>query len=656
MSVSVAPSEQPAAGEPTADFTFSVDCLTASFSDSSTHPDGASHIVARNWDFRDGTTSTARNPTHTFGAAGAYSVRLTVEDRWGNTDRRTRSVSVNACGPTLTAPTIGAFSADPTAISAGQSSTLTWAVTGSAPITVSIDQGVGTVTGQSSTTVSPTGTTTYTLTATNEAGYSSATATVNVTSVDDVAVTLVPATATLAPATTQQFTATVTGTDTRVTWETTCGSMSGTGNIVTFTAPSQEGACEVTARSVADPSAFATATVTVTGDPGPLPAALFDDFDDRDYASNPAWTLLIAGNKDLDPALNYVDVSNQYARFVSTNHGGRGGSVGLEIEVDIPVDDHTTLRFDALATFRDVGDGCGWTCREYPANVAVYLEDASGDEYRVTYAVNYGGALQDQSGPDWRLITTPVTQGVWERDLGFNLREGWSPAARITMVRIFGSGWNFDGGIDNIVIEADAGLPDAALSDDFETYTAGTIPNPPWVADANAVSNPSHNRVVLDPQGGDNQVFQLYGTHPGNWSALAYHRCSFPETFEVRLRTYLHSHYIDSVGRGVVAQMRQGTSWTNPGRGLLYFSVDGEVLLGTTTVGSFAHDRWYDVRVRYARSGSQLTLSAWLDGVSLGSTTITVEDLARETSFDHFGFDVRGGVLFDDVMVECLPE
>ena len=46
-----------------------------------------------------------------------------------------------------TAPTIDNFTANPTQITAGQSSTLSWSVTGTSPITLSIDNGVGTVTG-----------------------------------------------------------------------------------------------------------------------------------------------------------------------------------------------------------------------------------------------------------------------------------------------------------------------------------------------------------------------------------------------------------------------------------------------------------------------------------------------------------------------------
>jgi len=64
-------------------------------------------------------------------------------------------------------PVIEAFTAAPTTIGAGSSSLLSWSVTGATEL--SLDNGLGTVTG-SSLTVSPRGTTTYRLTATNAAG------------------------------------------------------------------------------------------------------------------------------------------------------------------------------------------------------------------------------------------------------------------------------------------------------------------------------------------------------------------------------------------------------------------------------------------------------------------------------------------------------
>ncbi|MFW6310129.1 MAG: PKD domain-containing protein [Prolixibacteraceae bacterium] len=46
---------------PNADFTYSATDLTVSFSDQSSDSDGS--IVSWNWNFGDGSTSTAQNPT-----------------------------------------------------------------------------------------------------------------------------------------------------------------------------------------------------------------------------------------------------------------------------------------------------------------------------------------------------------------------------------------------------------------------------------------------------------------------------------------------------------------------------------------------------------------------------------------------------------------
>jgi len=79
--------------------------------------------------------------------------------------------------PAGSRPTIASFTATPAKITAGQSSTLSWVVTGSP--TVSINLGVGTVTGTSAT-VRPSATTSYTLAASNGFGTITATAMVTV--------------------------------------------------------------------------------------------------------------------------------------------------------------------------------------------------------------------------------------------------------------------------------------------------------------------------------------------------------------------------------------------------------------------------------------------------------------------------------------------
>jgi len=64
-------------------------------------------------------------------------------------------------------PMISVFSASPSSISSGQSTTLSWTISNATEI--SIDNGIGTVTGNS-VTMKPTKTTLYTLTATNDSG------------------------------------------------------------------------------------------------------------------------------------------------------------------------------------------------------------------------------------------------------------------------------------------------------------------------------------------------------------------------------------------------------------------------------------------------------------------------------------------------------
>jgi peptidoglycan-associated lipoprotein len=81
--------------------------------------------------------------------------------------------------PPPAAPSITAFTAEPSSIERGQSSTLNWNVTDASAI--SIDNSIGTVQATGNRRVFPGASTTYTLTATGPGGTKTATATVNVT-------------------------------------------------------------------------------------------------------------------------------------------------------------------------------------------------------------------------------------------------------------------------------------------------------------------------------------------------------------------------------------------------------------------------------------------------------------------------------------------
>jgi PKD repeat protein len=89
----------PANVPPVANFTFTTSALTATFTDSSTDSDGT--IASRAWNFGDSSTSTTTSPSHTYAAAGTYSVSLTVTDNGGATNTKTSSVTVADSGATV---------------------------------------------------------------------------------------------------------------------------------------------------------------------------------------------------------------------------------------------------------------------------------------------------------------------------------------------------------------------------------------------------------------------------------------------------------------------------------------------------------------------------------------------------------------------------
>ncbi|HEX6901897.1 MAG TPA: PKD domain-containing protein [Thermoanaerobaculia bacterium] len=79
------------AGEPLiADFGFTVNGLNVLFAESS-----AGDPVSFSWDFGDGKTSNARNPSHNYTSAGTYTVSLTVENEFGVSDSTSQFVTVS---------------------------------------------------------------------------------------------------------------------------------------------------------------------------------------------------------------------------------------------------------------------------------------------------------------------------------------------------------------------------------------------------------------------------------------------------------------------------------------------------------------------------------------------------------------------------------
>ena len=101
-----------------------------------------------------------------------------AQDRYRQAKAVFQRIEQEASGPS--APIISSFKAAPATITQGQSSTLSWTVSGNPTPTITIDNSVGDVTGLTSKAVSPSQSTTYTLTAQNSQGTVHSTTTVTV--------------------------------------------------------------------------------------------------------------------------------------------------------------------------------------------------------------------------------------------------------------------------------------------------------------------------------------------------------------------------------------------------------------------------------------------------------------------------------------------
>jgi len=197
-------------------------------------------------------TSAAASGSTTVSPTATTTYTLTATNAAGSTTS-TATVTVTA---QASKPTISSFTANPTGINSGASSTLSWTVTGATGIAIT----PGTFTSAAasgSTTVSPTATTTYTLTATNATGSTTSTATVTVA-------------AQASKPTISSFTANPTsinsGASSTLSWTVT-GATSIAITPGTFTSPAASGSTTVS------PTATTTYTLTATNTAGSVTSA-----------------------------------------------------------------------------------------------------------------------------------------------------------------------------------------------------------------------------------------------------------------------------------------------------------------------------------------------------------------------------------------------
>jgi hypothetical protein len=244
-------------------------------------------------------------------------------------------------------PSIALFTASPASITAGASSTLSWNVSNATNLT--IDQGVGSVTGSTSKSVSPSTTTTYTLTASNSGGSVQATATVTVTPSPTAGLSKLTCTAS----------SVASGSSTQCTIALTTGAPAGGATValsasgplsvpssVVISQGSQSASFTATAGSVNSNqtatisaswnSASASASLTVTATPAPPPGAAglvghwnFDDGSGSHaadasgnnntgaFVGSPVWTSGIAAGALQFDGASYVSVPSSPSLSIS---------------------------------------------------------------------------------------------------------------------------------------------------------------------------------------------------------------------------------------------------------------------------------------------------------------------------------------------------
>jgi PKD domain len=82
------PTPTPAADPPIVDFDWTANGLSVHFANRT------KHAVSWTWDFGDGGTSTARNPTHAYDDGGTYTVRLSAISQNGDSASHTETVTI----------------------------------------------------------------------------------------------------------------------------------------------------------------------------------------------------------------------------------------------------------------------------------------------------------------------------------------------------------------------------------------------------------------------------------------------------------------------------------------------------------------------------------------------------------------------------------
>lgn len=239
----------------------------------------------------------------------------------------------SSAGGNASRPTITSFAANPASITAGSSSTLSWAATGATSISIT----PGSFTSSSangSTSVSPSATTTYTLTATNSAGSTTSSVTVTVNSGTTKPVvnsfTASPASITAGASSTLSWTTTGASSLSITPGTFTSNSASGSTNVsptatttYTLTATNSAGSTTATAK-VAVTASGGTLTIETTSCPGGTQGASYSGCTIVASGGTPPYTYSVSSSASFPPLPEGMSLNASSGMISGSLIGGQG--------------------------------------------------------------------------------------------------------------------------------------------------------------------------------------------------------------------------------------------------------------------------------------------------------------------------------------------
>ena len=158
--------------------------------------------------------------------------------------------------------------------------------------------------------------------------------------------------------------------------------------------------------------------------------------------------------------IQVIDANNGYLWINRENAGNNLSEpegLGISKSVNIDVYDSTMIIFDVQAAYSNIANGSGLNNDQFPIIIKLLLETGNGDAI-LQFAYNYRGGSVKSADNFYQAAFGHVGQGIWLSDEAFWITDYFPDATAIKKITIYGSGWDFTGMLDNLMIATDSTL------------------------------------------------------------------------------------------------------------------------------------------------------------------------------------------------------